>query len=101
MTVLAVERKDVPATATYVAQTQSSQAVNIQARVSGFLDQRVYVEGSVVKGKVVGRWSSLVKPSRHIVGAQLHGLTDKDVAKAPAYGNRLVAGARVPNFLAR
>jgi membrane fusion protein (multidrug efflux system) len=33
----------------YVAQTQSSQAVNIQARVSGFLDKRVYVEGSVVK----------------------------------------------------
>ncbi len=33
----------------YVAQTQSSQAVNIQARVSGFLDKRVYAEGSVVK----------------------------------------------------
>ena len=36
-------------TAVYVAQTQSSQAVNIQARVSGFLDKRVYLEGSVVK----------------------------------------------------
>jgi len=36
-------------TAVYVAQTQSSQAVNIQARVSGFLDRRVYTEGSVVK----------------------------------------------------
>jgi membrane fusion protein (multidrug efflux system) len=30
-------------------RTQSSQAVNIQARVSGFLDKRVYTEGSVVK----------------------------------------------------
>ena len=30
------------------------QAVNIQARVSGFLDKRVYTEGSVVKaGQVV------------------------------------------------
>jgi len=48
-TVLAVERKDVPVTAIYVAQTQSSQAVNIQARVSGWLDKRMYVEGSVVK----------------------------------------------------
>src|SRR5215831_5705506 len=49
VTVLTVERKDVPVTATYVAQTQSIQAVNIQARVSGWLDKRVYVEGSVVK----------------------------------------------------
>jgi len=46
---IAIERKDVPITAIYVAQTQSSQAVNIQARVSGWLDKRLYVEGSVVK----------------------------------------------------
>ena len=32
-----------------MAQTQSSRAVNIQARVSGFLDRRVYTEGSLVK----------------------------------------------------
>src|SRR5215472_4162076 len=49
VTVVAIARKDTPITATYVAQTQSSQAVNIQARVSGFLDKRVYVEGSVVR----------------------------------------------------
>ncbi len=49
VTVLTVERKDVPVTAIYVAQTQSSQAVNIQARVSGWLDKRMYMEGSVVK----------------------------------------------------
>ena len=49
VTVLTVARKDVPITAVYVAQTQSSQAVNIQARVNGFLDKRVYVEGSLVK----------------------------------------------------
>jgi membrane fusion protein (multidrug efflux system) len=47
--IVTVRVQDVPVTAVYVAQTQSSQAVNIQARVSGFLDRRVYTEGSVVK----------------------------------------------------
>jgi membrane fusion protein (multidrug efflux system) len=37
-----------PVTAIYVAQTQSSQAVNIQARASGWPDKRMF-EGSVVK----------------------------------------------------
>jgi membrane fusion protein (multidrug efflux system) len=49
VTALTVEHKNVPVTAVYVAQTQSSQAVNVQARVSGWLDKRVYLEGSVVK----------------------------------------------------
>ena len=35
-------------------------------------------------GKVTDRWSTLVKPSRPIVGTQLHGITQKDVEKAPA-----------------
>jgi membrane fusion protein (multidrug efflux system) len=33
----------------YVARTQSSHLVNIQARVSGFLERRMYTEGAVVK----------------------------------------------------
>jgi membrane fusion protein (multidrug efflux system) len=41
--------KDVPVAAEYVAQTQSSHLVNIQARVSGFLDKRLYTEGALVK----------------------------------------------------
>jgi len=49
VTVLTVQRADVPVTAVYVAQTQSTQAVNIQARVSGWLDKRVYQEGAIVK----------------------------------------------------
>ncbi|MFO1303526.1 MAG: efflux RND transporter periplasmic adaptor subunit [Burkholderiales bacterium] len=49
VSVLTVKRADVPITAIYVAQTQSSQAVNIQARVSGWLDKRTYIEGSMVK----------------------------------------------------
>jgi len=67
--VLTVERKDVAATAVYVAEAQSSQAVNIQARVSGFLDQRVYVEGSVVKaGQVLFQMDQ--KPFQAQVDAQ-------------------------------
>lgn len=56
VTTLTVEMRDVGVSAEYVAQTQSSQAVNIQARVSGFLDKRVYTEGAVVKaGQVLYR----------------------------------------------
>jgi len=49
VTTLKIVPQDVPVSAEYVAQTQSSQAVNIAARVSGFLDKRVYTEGTVVK----------------------------------------------------
>jgi membrane fusion protein, multidrug efflux system len=49
VTVLTVEARDVPVSAEYVAQTQSSRLVNIQARVTGFLDRRVYTEGAMVK----------------------------------------------------
>jgi membrane fusion protein, multidrug efflux system len=69
VTALSVVRKDVPIAAVYVAQTQSSQAVNIQARVSGFLDQRVYVEGSVVKaGQILFQMDQ--KPFQAQVDAQ-------------------------------
>jgi len=56
VTTMVITPGDVPVAAEYVAQTQSSQAVNIQARVSGFLDERTYLEGSVVKtGQVLFR----------------------------------------------
>jgi DNA polymerase III epsilon subunit family exonuclease len=44
------------------------------------------LEIGVVKvkgGKISDRWSTLVKPSQPILGNQMHGITDKDVAKAP------------------
>ncbi len=47
-TVLAQPR-DVPVDFEYVAQTESSRQVNIQARVTGFLDRRVYTEGGLVR----------------------------------------------------
>jgi membrane fusion protein (multidrug efflux system) len=49
VTVMDVTQRDVPVTFEYVAQTQSSHLVNIQARVSGFIDKRMYTEGAVVK----------------------------------------------------
>ena len=49
VSVVTVKPGNIDISREYVAQTQSSQAVNIQARVSGFLDKRVYTEGAVVK----------------------------------------------------
>ena len=49
VTVVTVTPRDVPVSFEFVAQTQSSHQVSIQARVSGFLDKRVYTEGALVK----------------------------------------------------
>lgn len=49
VSVLTVEPKTIPATATFVAQTESSRQVDIVARVSGYLDKIAYQEGDLVK----------------------------------------------------
>lgn len=49
VTIMTVKAKDVPVSVEFVAQTQSSHLVNIQARVNGFLNQQVYKEGDVVE----------------------------------------------------
>jgi membrane fusion protein (multidrug efflux system) len=49
VTVVAVQPRDIPYTANFVAQTESSRQVNIVARVSGFLDRIAYQEGELVK----------------------------------------------------
>ncbi|WP_078198054.1 efflux RND transporter periplasmic adaptor subunit [Cupriavidus necator] len=49
VSVITVALRDVPIVYDFVGQTQSSQQVEIRARVNGFLDQRVYTEGAVVK----------------------------------------------------
>ncbi len=49
VTAIEVVAKDTPVSFEYVAQTKSSHDVNIFSRVSGFLDKRVYTEGSFVK----------------------------------------------------
>jgi membrane fusion protein (multidrug efflux system) len=49
VTFITTAARDTPIFLEFVAQTQSSRQVNIQARVNGFLDKRVYTEGSMVK----------------------------------------------------
>ncbi|MBF0509845.1 MAG: efflux RND transporter periplasmic adaptor subunit, partial [Deltaproteobacteria bacterium] len=49
VTALKVTLQDVPVVREHIAQTQSSREVSINARVNGFLDKRVYREGSMVK----------------------------------------------------
>ncbi|MFP3617295.1 biotin/lipoyl-binding protein, partial [Paraburkholderia sp. SIMBA_050] len=41
--------QDLPVTFDFVGQTESDQAVDIRARVAGFLIKRNYTEGAVVK----------------------------------------------------
>ena len=49
VSVITVEPLTIPYTVTFVAQTESSQQVNIVARVSGYLDKIAYHEGDLVK----------------------------------------------------
>jgi membrane fusion protein, multidrug efflux system len=49
VTVQPVVVQDVPIVPEFVGQTESSRQVEIRARVSGFLEKRLYREGSMVK----------------------------------------------------
>jgi membrane fusion protein (multidrug efflux system) len=49
VTVQTVVARETPVTFEFVGQTQSSRQVQIVARVSGFLERRLYTEGSLVK----------------------------------------------------
>ena len=49
VTVMKVALRDAPVSYEFVGQTQSSHQVQIRARVNGFLDRRLYTEGSMVK----------------------------------------------------
>lgn len=48
VSIVEVEPHDVPVWLDFIAHTQSSQDVQIYARVTGFLDKRVYTEGAIV-----------------------------------------------------
>lgn len=48
VTVMTITQRDTPVAYEFTAQTQSSREVEIRARVDGFLDKRVYIEGSLV-----------------------------------------------------
>jgi membrane fusion protein (multidrug efflux system) len=49
VTVMTVESKDTPVTFELVGVMSSSQQVEVRARVDGFLDDRLYTEGDIVK----------------------------------------------------
>jgi membrane fusion protein (multidrug efflux system) len=49
VSVLSVAVKDAPVTFEFVGVTASSQQVEVRARVDGFLDERLYTEGGIVK----------------------------------------------------
>jgi len=49
VTITTVKAQNIPYTPNFVAQTESSQQVNIVARVSGFLDKIAYREGELVR----------------------------------------------------
>ena len=49
VTVIKVVPRDTPVVTTFDGQTVSSRQVTIMARVDGFLDKRLYTEGSMVK----------------------------------------------------
>lgn len=86
VSLVTVQPRDVDISAEYVAQTQSSQAVNIQARVSGFLDKRVYTEGAVVKaGQVLFRMDP--KPFQAQVDAAQAALQRNQAAMQVALAN--------------
>lgn len=83
VTVLAIKQQDVPVSFEYVAHTQSSREVNIQARVNGFLEKRVYTEGSIVKaGQVLFLMDK--KPFEAQVGAAAAALARQQAAMETA-----------------
>lgn len=49
VTVVEVEPKDTPIVSEHVGKTASSRRVEIRSRVEGFLDKRLYTEGTIVE----------------------------------------------------
>ena len=49
VTVVKVTPKDSPVSIEFVGKTQSSRRVEIRSRVEGFLEKRLYTEGSLVE----------------------------------------------------
>jgi membrane fusion protein (multidrug efflux system) len=86
VTAVTIQPRDVPVTTIFVALTQSSQAVNIQARVSGFLEKRVYTEGSRVKaGQVLFEMDK--RPFQAQVDAEAAALQRNEAALEVARAN--------------
>ncbi|MFZ5572309.1 MAG: efflux RND transporter periplasmic adaptor subunit [Thermodesulfobacteriota bacterium] len=86
VTALQVKPQDVPVSFEFVAQTQSSHLVSIQARVSGFLEKRLYAEGAMVKaGQVLFQMDE--KPFKAQLAQAKAALAKQEAALATARSN--------------
>ena len=83
---ITVAPRDTPVSYEYVGQTQSSHQVQIRARVNGFLDKRVYTEGSTVKaGEVMFQQDP--KPFQTQLDAALGALAEQQARLQVANDN--------------
>ncbi|MBB3176506.1 efflux RND transporter periplasmic adaptor subunit [Variovorax sp. Sphag1AA] len=83
---LTVKAQTVPVTYEFVGQTESSQQVEIRARVNGFLEKRVYTEGTFVEpGQVLFRMD--VKPFEASLKAAKAELAQQQARLATARAN--------------
>jgi membrane fusion protein (multidrug efflux system) len=78
--------RDVPIAFEFIARTQSSRQVSIQARVEGFLEKRLYTEGSIVEeGDILFLMDS--KPSRALLAQAEAALEGHKAAYRNAQAN--------------
>lgn len=83
---VSVKAQTVPVTFEFVGQTESSQQVEIRARVNGFLEKRVYTEGTFVEpGQVLFRMD--VKPFEASLKAAKAELAQQQARLATARAN--------------
>jgi len=86
VSIIQIEPRDAPVAFTFVGQTQSSHQVEIRARINGFLNRRVYTEGSVVKeGQILFEMDP--KPFQVQLDQAQAALTKQQAALAVAQSN--------------
>jgi len=84
--VIKVEPRDTPVTFEFVGNTVSSQQVEVRARVDGFLNERLYVEGSIVKvGQVMFQMDP--KPFKARLAAAKGALAEQEARLWTAQAN--------------
>ncbi|HBO80089.1 MULTISPECIES: efflux RND transporter periplasmic adaptor subunit [unclassified Cupriavidus] len=84
--VVKVDLHDVPVVFEFVGQTESSPQVEIRARVNGFLEQRLYTEGTMVKaGQVLFRMDQ--KPFKAALDAAMAELAQQQARLTTARQN--------------
>jgi membrane fusion protein, multidrug efflux system len=86
VTAIKVDPKDTPVGIEFVGQTASSHQVEIRARVNGFLDKRIYREGSLVQaGEVMFKMDP--KPFQAQLDAEQGALAQQQARLTTARAN--------------